>query len=444
MAKYMERRNNNKRIEVRWGGGDTTLFFAPHDGSVELLDYEYDYEWIHEECGGMLYYQSRSGASGAGYIEKTEKLVPVGFYRVDTAYNDWHCPVGLTDEVSIMLPYVSHERDKKDTLEKYPVVIIVGKTTIIYCGFYTNMNEILRKVLSGEKMGFEPRILKRKFFNTNPYHYWIYEEVVELEFYNLFGYSFYPWEFVTAILEDYKVQYPEELVYRIFHLSTSSDGKLVRTVRIGQQLYAVEALDTDPLEKGESIPGWETADTHIMYKVRENDVYIVGWELAKEAYEKKVERIARFFPEAEGEEFKNFAKNSIPSVKYIEFELNVPKLLFFMYKGEQLAKVRKGIAHKVTQDAFSTAHQYVADFNDRQVLEAVPDNLVITLNDSYAAGNCQPGTQAFVDKFFPGKTETTAGELKKYADNWNVMRIFRLIAKRDGITTSKVKLELPE
>ena len=53
-----------------------------------------------------------------------------------------------------------------------------------------------------------------------------------------------------------------------------------------------------------------------------------------------------------------------------------------------------------------------------------------------------PGTQAFVDQYFPGKTETTAGELKRYSDKWEVMRVFRYIAKRDQIV-GKVKLDIP-
>ena len=132
----------------------------------------------------------------------------------------------------------------------------------------------------------------------------------------------------------------------------------------------------------------------------------------------------------------------MPSSKYVEFEITVPKLLFFLNKEKQFANVRKGIATKVREDVLSAARQFIADFNDKQILEAIPDELIITLDDSYSSGNCKPGTQAFVDQYFPGKTEITAGELKKHADNWNVMRIFRYIATRDMVA-GKVKLELP-
>lgn len=436
-----ESKKNKKSIDLAWGDGDTCLFLAPCKDGFEVLDYEFDFDRIHKRCGGKCYYQSVSGYSGAGYIKEYADLTRVGYYRVDTVHNDFHTPVKLTDEVSIMLPYVSHEEYKRKTLETNPVVIMVGKSTIIYCGFYTNMNEVLTTLLSGEELKQEPRILKRPFVDTRAY--WKKNGEVELKFYNLFGYSFYPWEFATELLEDYAVNYPDERVHSIFRISTCKDGTLVRTARIGQMLYAAEVLENDPCEGvSQAIPGWEFADTNMLYKVRENEVYVVGWELAQKTYDKRVERFARLIPDNEVKDFKNFVKGYLPSAKYVEFELTVPKMLFFLNKEKQFADVRKGIAKKVREDVKDAARQFVADFNDKQILEAIPDELIVTIEDSYKAGNCEPGTQAFVERYFPGETQTTAGELKKHAGNWNVMRVLRHIATRDMIA-GKVKLELP-
>lgn len=420
--------------QLSWENGETEMFLAPYDGGLEVLDYEYDSGRIHEKCGGKCYYVSRSGLSGAGYIERLDDLTRVGYYHVETGH-EFKYPVRLTNEVSIMLPYRAHDSRKQETLKNNPV-IMVGDNTIIYCDFFTNMNDVLSTILSGEQLKQEPRILKRTFVNTKSY--WKNEEAVEIKFYDLFGRSYSPWNFATELLKDYIVcNHLNERVHSILRISTCEDGTLVRTVRIGQNLYATEVLKSDPCEKLtepiSSCFGWELAETNMLYKVRENDVYIVGWELAETAYEKKVERIARFIPASEAAEFKSFVKEHLPSTKYVEFELTLPKLLFFLNKEKQFANVRKGIATKVREDTFAAAKQFVENFNDKQILEAIPDDLVIKLDDSYAAGNCKPGTQAFVDKYFPGNTETTAGKLKKYADNWNVMRIFRYIATRDMI-----------
>ena len=437
----VKNKKNKKNIDLAWGDGRTELFLAPSKKGMEVLSYEYDFDRIHEVCGGRCYYQSRSGCSGAGYIEHYGDLTRVGYYRVDTVHNEFQYPVKLTNEVSIMLPYVSHGTGGGVTLDENPVVIKVGKSTIIYCDFYRNMKEVLTAVLSGQKLKQEPRILKRSFVNTKTS--WRKDEEVELKFYNLFGYSFYPWEFATELLEDYTVECPEERVHSLFRISVCKDGTLVRTARIGQRLYATEVLENDPcVGVSQAIPGWEFAGTNMLYKVRENEVYIVGWQLAEAAYKKKMERFVRFIPASEADEFKNFVMGHLPDSKYIEFEKTVPKLLFFLNKEKQFADVRKGIATKVREDVLVAAKQFVAAFNDKQILEAIPDELIVKIEDSYKAGNCEPGTQAFVSQYFPGKTETTAGELKKHAGNWNVMRVLRHIATRDMIA-GKVKLELP-
>ena len=116
--------------------------------------------------------------------------------------------------------------------------------------------------------------------------------------------------------------------------------------------------------------------------------------------------------------------------------------LILFNKEKQYAEIRKGIARKIRKDVFSVANDWTSTKNDERLLEAIPDDLVVTIADSHSSGNCVPGTQAFVDQYFPGKTETTAGELKKYSDKWEVMRVFRYIAKRDQIV-GKVKLDIP-
>lgn len=435
----MAKRNEKNNISLGWGSGETDLFLTPSEGgSVELLDYEYDYEKIHQMCGGRLYYRSWSGCSGTGYIRKWGPLTRVGYYRVDTAYNEWQYPVKLSDEVSIMLPYQSHTEDKTDILENNPVVIRVGRNTLVYCHYYDNMREVLSKLLAGEKLKEEPRTLTRTFVDVQRR----YERVVELKFYDFFGWSYNPWEFVKDLFAESKI-YAGERLYELFHLAKCENGMLVSTTRIAGALYASKILDKDPCEAlTESIAGWEVAGSQMAYRLYENEVHIVGWESAATAYEKRIERVARFIPDAEQEGFKAFLKENLNFTKYVEFEIVVPKLMFFLNKEKQYAEVKKGIARKIREDVFCVAKNWLSKVNDEKLLEAIPDDLVITIDDSHSSGNCVPGTQAFVDQYFPGKTETTAGELKKYSDKLEVMRVFRYIAKRDQIV-GKVKLDIP-
>lgn len=433
-------KNSRKNITLGWGSGETDLFLAPSEGgSVELLDYEYDYEKIHQMCGGRLYYRSWSGCSGTGYIRKWGPLTRVGYYRVDTAYNEWQYPVKLSEEVSIMLPYQSHTEDKTDILENNPVVIRIGRNTLIYCNYYDNMREVLSILLSGEKLKEEPRTLTRTFVDVQRR----YERVVELKFYDFFGWSHNPWEFAKDLFAESYIAHAGERLYELFHLAKCENGMLVSTTRIAGALYASKILDQDPCEAlTESIAGWEVTGSQMAYRLHENEVHIVGWESSEPAYEKRIERVARFIPDADKEGFKAFLKENLNFTKYVEFEIVVPKLLFFLNKEKQYAEIRKGIARKIREDVFCVAKNWQSKVNDEKLLEAIPDDLVVTIADSHSSGNCVPGTQAFVDQYFPGKTETTAGELKKYSDKWEVMRVFRYIAKRDQIV-GKVKLDIP-
>lgn len=435
-------KNSRKNITLGWGSGETDLFLAPSkNGNVELLDYEFDYEKIHQMCGGRLYYRSCSGASGTGYIKKWGELTRVGYYRVDTAYNEWQYPVKLSEEeeVSIMLPYQSHTEEKDDILENNPVVIRVGRNTLVYCHYYDNMREVLSKLLAGEKLEEEPRTLTRTFVDVQRR----YERVVELKFYDFFGWSFNPWEFVTDLFAESNIAHAGERLYELFHLAKCENGMLVSTTRIAGALYASKILEQDPCKAlTESIAGWKVAGSQMAYRLYENEVHIVGWEDAETAYGKRIERVARFIPDAEKESFRAFLKENLNFTKYVEFEIVVPKLLFFLNKEKQYAEVKKGIARKIREDVFCVAKNWQSKVNDEKLLEAIPDDLVVTIADSHSSGNCVPGTQAFVDQYFPGKTETTAGELKKYSDKWEVMRVFRYIAKRDQIV-GKVKLDIP-
>jgi hypothetical protein len=432
--------NNRKGIDVSWGSGDTTLWINPVNGGFELLDYEFDTARIHEICSGRCYYTSRSGASGAGYIYHTGNLTKVGYYRVDTV-NPWIVHESVAG-IEILFPYASHQANKQELLEKYPVVLLVGENTIVYTNWYTTFNDTLRTLLSGKEV--EIKTLTRSFVRTNGYYGVGQKEEVSIRFANLFGYcKMYPWQWARELLRNYQVGYPSERPWGIFHVSKLEDGRFVRTTKIGESLYATELLEQDPCEQVEETPkGWEIGAPNMVYRVREDEVYMMGWEAAKTLYEKRVERISRFVPTEERDAFLTHVRENLQYGKYVEYEVTVPKLLFFLAKDEQVAEIRHGIARKVRDDVMYVTRQFLESFNDRELLKTIPDDLVVTQEDSWASGNCHPGTQEFIDRFFPGCTQATAGELKKHADNWNVMRVLRYIAKREGIGGKAC--ELPE
>lgn len=143
------RRQKNTRIYLSYGHGDICLFIRknPENTSFDLVDYEYQRSEMHDELGGEQYYFARSGLSGAGYVETLKDLIPVGYYRVDTVPM-WHEPEALGGGFEIMVPYMSHQEDKSETLDKYPVVIR-GNNKIIFTNF-EDLYEELPEIISGE------------------------------------------------------------------------------------------------------------------------------------------------------------------------------------------------------------------------------------------------------------------------------------------------------
>lgn len=75
-----------RKISTHWQGDSISCFWTPdgvqryHPGAGN------DVEDLHRRYGGKCYYESRSGASGAGYLlpRPGDILIRLGFYRVDT------------------------------------------------------------------------------------------------------------------------------------------------------------------------------------------------------------------------------------------------------------------------------------------------------------------------------------------------------------------------
>ena len=147
-----------KKITYSWGNGYTDLFLSLDGKTPKILDVESDHNKLHEMCGGRTTFVSRSGNSGEGFFDQLGSLIPVGLWRVDTRHNhdyQFFTSVGkiideyVEEDVLVAIPYVSHEEDKRETLEDNPAVIKVGRT-VIYCDFYTNFAQTLKAVLLGE------------------------------------------------------------------------------------------------------------------------------------------------------------------------------------------------------------------------------------------------------------------------------------------------------
>lgn len=249
-----------------------------------------------------------------------------------------------------------------------------------------------------------------------------------MEFYNLCSMNETPnpWEFFRHELEDYKAERNEERIFQLLSVERLKDGTFVRTTKIAGKQYRGRKLEGNPLESEQLPAGWYwlADDVLIRFYDESNEAHLLAYAPAKEAHEKLARRLANRM--GEGEEFVSFV--SACDGEYVEYELVMPKVVCLLDNSEQLAELRKGLARKIRWDVTERARQWIDKVNDQTILETIPDDLVVTFEDSLEAGNCRPGTESFVARFFPGQVQTTAGELKKFSDNYSVMRVFRHLA----------------
>lgn len=452
----------NETRSLSWGDQATDLFlnFTGRGDLFEVLDYEYDHNRIHSMCGGRVEWISSTSLSGKGHINNLSTLIPVGYYRVDDIGDQ--CRLTVAPEVTVMVPYLPHTEGKYgwgELLDKYPVVVLnKGCQEVIFCNFRHQLPAVLKALLTEKELPFDKgfKKIEKTFVKWGGYRYRDSRE--ERKFLNIFGYSrINPWNFAFVqedwIISEFIMTPPEEeKVHEILGI-TQVKGQIIATQKIAGRLFGRELLEEDPTERINpeffSHKGWEVAKsdisvdnvcgTNIVYKMNTDKVFILAWKNASEVYKKKYTRLAEFIPETERDEFIKFMEENLPSHKYVEYEMEVPKILFFLEKDQQIEDIERSLRAKISRDIFDLADLFVKKYNDKQILETLPDDLIVTVEDSWSAGNCKPGTEAFVSQYFPGKTEATIGELKKFAENWNVMRLLRYIALREGV----VKLELP-
>lgn len=102
-------RTNKTRINLDFGQGGDSFVLQGRTGT--LYSYEQDSRTLHEQYGGRTYYCSRSGKSGAGYLEPSPNhdLIEVGCYRTDARGQQVRRAVGHTSEGRPLFGYVPYQ-----------------------------------------------------------------------------------------------------------------------------------------------------------------------------------------------------------------------------------------------------------------------------------------------------------------------------------------------
>jgi len=160
-----------RRIDVEYGKGMSTVLFSIIDN--KFYDWEQDGEILHKKYGGESYYSSRSGLSGAGYLEPAlDDLIEFGYYRTDAAMQQhrefvhYDCDGNL---IGGYAPIRSHEGFDSER----PFILTDGKKVVFTAGDCVKQQllgwdkiEWDEKTLKYFVPGYcEPRIFEWKFYN---------------------------------------------------------------------------------------------------------------------------------------------------------------------------------------------------------------------------------------------------------------------------------------
>ena len=145
-----------KKMDVSYGGGgDTILYYLKEN---KFFSYEKDH--LHACYGGRQYYSSRTGLSGAGYLDiDVDDLVEFPTYRVDCRE-----PISLTAPIHQtkqgapiygFVPTTSH----KGVTRSHPIVFTDGQKVVFLPVMTTDREDCLFNL--PEILGFEGLLFKK-------------------------------------------------------------------------------------------------------------------------------------------------------------------------------------------------------------------------------------------------------------------------------------------
>jgi len=383
------------RMELFWGNGISSVIYDAKKEKLLIYGNPQAREYLHNQYGGKVYYISRSGMSGKGYIENFQSLIKLGFYRVRGGIQpEWEY---LTSEVQISVGlYDQFGRD-----ESLPIVFFNKKTNVIVFGDsisdweftqdHENAKEIEIPWYNGD---LTPQ--KRIIFFKNPYHFRGVDIRAFLDF------SFPKKEAEAAKKESVRIMYHPRLeiwkkknINRYFHIN---------------RYEYIDMIWEDEKDMLENLPNyWKTDDGKFFLRRKglhpEIEVY----------YQRGPERYSRFL----GDEIFNY---------FDSFSL--------IWWEKEKKKIKKEISMKVLRRIrrqYVTRGKIIREFEKQ--LKNYPDvKITKKLVSQYV---CQEGLETFM-KEFELPPEMTINELlnhpkwKKMALNHHFREVLlEIIEKRE-------------
>lgn len=405
----MVKKSNDSKVQVYSGLGRVTPMFSIGKNRMYYYGVERDRKDLHEVYGGRQYH---FGIYEAGYLKPavgTNDLIEFGYWRTDARSEQALKVVGHykdgweTKEIFGYAPFNYFHRDRD--CEK-PFVLTDG-TTIAFL----KEQEIVEALKGWKKIREEAVEIGFPVFDPqsaemhgqclrlhNPHHM---GGVNALRFFDLRQWRPSNEKPVTSLNDQRKVCNLLDLTAVNENSRDTNWADKTVWLHMHKLGFFDAKLGVDPLTiVGEIHDGWVGDGSGLIWRRKDHEVYA----MLETPWEKLAEVDAKFIFEVEAE--------------WIEFEENVPVVEWFsLDEPARRERLMSGIIAKAENmlEAHERELKYAAEklAKSERLMSLLQANreLVVSLADSYAVGNCHPGTDRFCKAFGITSETVLVGDL---------------------------------
>ena len=393
------------KMKVKWGAGESDVIWDMRsDGK---FSYYQATSFFHEAYGGKNYYQSKSGKSGAGTLERADSLVKLNPYRTDVSELEFSSAdeiIPQTRLVKVFAPLT-----KKCLNQEAPFVLSDGHRIL-----FTTGSRLSHDILNFDEHESDLDNIRKQIS-------------IEVEWFDLYGNATTN-AYILTIKENAQIGVD---ALRFADLRAPVDatyaGKSDSDIYVSQDTFFQGALGIIQVER----MGEKTFWLH----VNEFGYYDKRWD--EDPSTAKGEIVDGWHGEGDGLFWKRKGMSVACFIEQhtegdtVEYEEDFSAVEFF-YLG--ITKVREQMEENLACKVASIRANSDMDKITKEKLAEFPKETLITVTDAEAAGCCAPGIDRFIEEFEIPVDGVTIGQL------FNHPRIVEMLQNDDFRRTVAMKI----
>ncbi|MCK9445240.1 MAG: hypothetical protein M0Q14_12020 [Tissierellaceae bacterium] len=370
-----------RKLKLRFGEGLDSVVYSPKNN--RLYSYEIDNKVLHNEYGGVLYYTSRDGLSGVGWVEEKD-LIPFGVYtrerqekKVVHLYKNrpifGYVPIIPHKEINLLLPIVLTDGECVAFTDNYSFRSVL----LNWQEVRDNSEHLAINYFLPGKTGGEPCSFTKNYYLYNPEKY---QGVRASRFIDLT---------------------PEQKKTRdVLEISTNETGSIfyetLNIVKCKEKWYH--------LSEDRIFDKYWSEDPYELTRKTEGPVVDDWFSTGKNIFWKRDKNIVSTFIEIPRKEYANgkYWAEGLPekahySKTYCSQDFSISGWLRHTHTCEE--GLISNLFKKIKQDYV----KFIAgnSRHNEKILTLMENNpdIVITIKDSLKAGNCGLGVYNFISEY---------------------------------------------